>query len=131
MAIPREEGLVRQYTVSFPQDTEAGTTQTVYFTADGTPSSLDYTGEVTDQGAAIFVQNPSTSAFQAEIYTTMKFYDHTYPVKLGEFSINSNDDAAFGIGYGMSRRQLRVQLTNDSSLENAANLVVAIVPANG
>jgi hypothetical protein len=136
MAFPTEEGLVRQYTVSFAPDDETES-QTVYFTADGSDSSLDYSSELTDQGVAIFVQNPSTEiALTVNLWTTMRFYGKSYDVLLGTFSVNaaSGDtpsELAFGTGYKMTRKSFRVEVIKDGTVSETTNILLAMVPANG
>ena len=131
MAIPAEGGLVKQYKANFANGAPADTAVTVYFTEDGTSQSADRSPQMQGQGAAIFLDNPSTVGITADIYATVKIYGAEYDVKLGSFEVAPSSDAGYSVGYGLIRKNLRVVLKNQEDMPAAAAVTVAIVPSNG
>lgn len=131
MAIPAEQGLVRQYTASFDASEPAGTVKSIYFTQDGTEDTFDYTVNLQDQGVAIFVDNPLDSDITVKLFASMNIYGETFEAKIGEFSVPAGEDAGYAAGFGQLRKGFRVDVSNDSAPSSAGNVVVAVVPSNG
>ena len=132
MPIPAEGGLVKQYSAVFSSGTAANTVKSVYFTEDGTNTTMDRSMQLQEQGVAVFVSNPATDTdIIVSLFATVSIYGTDYEVKLGEFTVPASGEMGYAVGFGLIRKGLRIDLENAASPAADATVAVSVVPCNG
>lgn len=129
MAIPVEQGLVKQFTATLP----AGSTDpvTISYSVPGGIGDVDLSPQIQGQGVAIFVDNPADTQVSVDVYTTVTIYGESYKAFVGSFTVGANAEGGMVTGFGVIKKGLEIQVTPATEPGAAADVVIAVVPSNG